>query len=72
MAVTHQFRPSHPFDESIPFLEISKTPMPQAHQNISKTRLRKALPRGMEADGHKVLSVKPINQTDFEIILQKQ
>ncbi|KCZ70282.1 phosphate ABC transporter, ATP-binding protein [Candidatus Methanoperedens nitroreducens] len=29
------------------------------------------VPRGMEADGHKVLSVKQINKTDWEIVIQK-
>ncbi len=30
------------------------------------------VPRGMEADGHKVLSVKQINKKDWEIVIQKQ
>ena len=30
------------------------------------------VPRGMEADGHEVLSVKQINKTDWEIIIQKK
>lgn len=30
------------------------------------------LPRGMEADGHKVLNVKQINKTDWEIVIRKQ
>jgi phosphate transport system ATP-binding protein len=30
------------------------------------------VPRGMEADGHKVLNVKQINKTDWEIVIQKQ
>jgi phosphate transport system ATP-binding protein len=29
------------------------------------------VPRGMEADGHKVLIVKQINKTDWEIVIQK-
>lgn len=29
------------------------------------------LPRGMEADGHKVLSVRQVNKTDWEIVIQK-
>ncbi len=29
------------------------------------------LPRGMETDGHKVLNVKQINKTDWEIVIQK-
>ncbi|MCE8425133.1 MAG: ATP-binding cassette domain-containing protein [Candidatus Methanoperedens sp.] len=29
------------------------------------------VPRGMEADGHKVLIVKEINKTDWEIVIQK-
>jgi phosphate transport system ATP-binding protein len=29
------------------------------------------VPRGMEADGHKVLIVKQINRTDWEIVIQK-
>ncbi len=29
------------------------------------------VPRGMEADGHKVLNVKQINKTDWEIFIQK-
>ncbi len=29
------------------------------------------VPRGMEADGHKVLSVKQINNKDWEIVIQK-
>ncbi len=30
------------------------------------------VPRGMEADGHEVLSVKQINKTDWEIVIQKE
>jgi phosphate transport system ATP-binding protein len=30
------------------------------------------VPRGMEADGHEVLSVKQINKTDWEIVIRKQ
>lgn len=30
------------------------------------------VPRGMEADGHKVLSVKQVNRTDWEIAIKKQ
>lgn len=30
------------------------------------------VPRGMEADGHEVLSVKQINKTDWEIVIQKK
>ncbi len=30
------------------------------------------VPRGMEADGQKVISVKQINKTDWEVIIQKQ
>ncbi len=30
------------------------------------------VPRGMEADGHKVISVKQINNKDWEIVIQKQ
>ncbi len=30
------------------------------------------VPRGMEADGHKVLSVKQINNKDWEILIQKK
>ncbi len=30
------------------------------------------VPRGMEADGHKVLNVKQVNKTDWEIVIQKQ
>ncbi len=30
------------------------------------------VPRGMEADGHKVLSVKQVNNKDWEIVIQKQ
>ncbi|MFZ2412233.1 MAG: hypothetical protein WAW23_11730 [Candidatus Methanoperedens sp.] len=29
------------------------------------------VPRGMEADGHEVVSVKQINKTDWEIVIQK-
>ncbi len=29
------------------------------------------VPRAMEADGHKVLNMKPINKTDYELIIQK-
>lgn len=29
------------------------------------------VPRGMEADGHKILNVKQINQTDWQIVIQK-
>ena len=29
------------------------------------------VPRGMEADGHKVLIVKQINKKDWEIVIQK-
>ncbi|MCX9024503.1 MAG: sulfurtransferase TusA family protein [Candidatus Methanoperedens sp.] len=30
------------------------------------------VPRGMEADGHEVLSVNQQNKTDWEIIIKKQ
>ncbi len=30
------------------------------------------VPRGMEADGHEVLSVKQVNKTDWEIVIRKQ
>lgn len=30
------------------------------------------VPRGMEADGHEVIRVRQINETDWEIIIQKQ
>ncbi len=30
------------------------------------------MPRGMEADGHKVLNVRQINKTDWEIMIQKK
>lgn len=30
------------------------------------------VPRGMEADGHEVLSVKQVNKTDWEIVIKKQ
>lgn len=30
------------------------------------------MPRGMEADGHKILNVKQINKTDWQIVIQKQ
>ncbi|MDP2952612.1 MAG: sulfurtransferase TusA family protein, partial [Chloroflexota bacterium] len=30
------------------------------------------VPRGMEADGQKVLNVKQLNETDWEIVIQKQ
>jgi len=30
------------------------------------------VPRGMEADGHDVLSVKQKNKTDWEIVIKKQ
>ncbi|MDO8726055.1 MAG: sulfurtransferase TusA family protein [Candidatus Methanoperedens sp.] len=30
------------------------------------------VPRGMEADGHEVLSVKQKNKTDWEIVIKKQ
>ncbi|KPQ41277.1 MAG: transcriptional regulator [Candidatus Methanoperedens nitroreducens] len=30
------------------------------------------VPRGMEADGHKIMSVKQINKTDWEIVIQKK
>ncbi|MDD5474069.1 MAG: sulfurtransferase TusA family protein [Candidatus Methanoperedens sp.] len=29
------------------------------------------VPRGMEADGHEVLSVKQVNKTDWEIMIRK-
>jgi TusA-related sulfurtransferase len=29
------------------------------------------VPRGMEADGHEIISVKQINKTDWEIIIKK-
>ncbi len=29
------------------------------------------MPRGMKADGHKVLNIKQINKTDWEIVIQK-
>jgi phosphate transport system ATP-binding protein len=29
------------------------------------------VPRGMEADGHRVISVKKVNPTDWEIVIQK-
>ncbi|MDP3105244.1 MAG: sulfurtransferase TusA family protein [Candidatus Methanoperedens sp.] len=29
------------------------------------------VPRGMEADGHEVLSVKQKNETDWEIVIKK-
>jgi phosphate transport system ATP-binding protein len=32
----------------------------------------KEVPRGMEADGHEVLSVKQKNETDWEIVIKKQ
>ncbi|MBU4222039.1 MAG: sulfurtransferase TusA family protein, partial [Euryarchaeota archaeon] len=30
------------------------------------------VPRGMEADGHEVLSVKQKNETDWEIVIKKK
>lgn len=30
------------------------------------------VPRGMEADGHEVLSVKQVNKTDWEIVIRKE
>ncbi|MDL5501757.1 MAG: sulfurtransferase TusA family protein, partial [Candidatus Methanoperedens sp.] len=30
------------------------------------------VPRGMESDGHKIVSVKQINKTDWEIVIQKK
>ncbi|MFA4955923.1 MAG: sulfurtransferase TusA family protein [Candidatus Methanoperedens sp.] len=30
------------------------------------------VPRGIEADGHEVLSVKQLNQTDWEILVRKK
>ena len=29
------------------------------------------VPRGMEADGHKILNVKQVNKTDWQIVIQK-
>ena len=54
----------------------------QALHNLEKGKILKVIvddatavtevPRGMEADGHKVLNVKQINKTDWEIVIQKQ
>lgn len=54
----------------------------QALHNLEKGKILKVIvdyptavtevPRGMEADGHKVLNVKQINKTDWEIVVQKQ
>lgn len=53
----------------------------QALHNMNKGKILKLIvddptavtevPRGMEADGHKVLSVKQINNKDWEIVIQK-
>ncbi|MDO9099087.1 MAG: sulfurtransferase TusA family protein [Candidatus Methanoperedens sp.] len=53
----------------------------QALHNIEKGKVLKLIvddplavtevPRGMEADGHGVLSVKQINETDWEIVIRK-
>jgi phosphate transport system ATP-binding protein len=54
----------------------------QALHNMDKGKILKLIvddptavtevPRGMEADGHKVLNVRQKNKTDWEIVIQKQ
>jgi len=54
----------------------------QALHNLEKGKILKVIvdypaavtevPKGMEADGHKVLSVKQVNKTDWEIVILKQ
>lgn len=53
----------------------------QALHNLEKGKILKVIvddptaviemPRGMKADGHKVLNIKQINKTDWEIVIQK-
>lgn len=54
----------------------------QAMHNLKKDQIIKIIvdyptavtevPRGMEADGHKVINVEQINETDWEIVIQKK